>query len=258
MYARKSFSTPSNHDSDMTSPRITLDNPPGAPRKLRKKSLLLDMDQDATDTSSRPATERWGKWLRTYLCGRPDASDGDDSDAAREPDRLSAAHDANARRRSSTRAHRPANPTNNPAAGSNHATCAGALATPNHAPSLDRDAAALIHSLNSARRLEGRAPLEIHPALTAEAGHFARMLSRPHISDPSDLSPGAAAHRMDTHTAPHHGQPTTTLERLDAGRKLRIVGPPGWGALACGEAWAGGKGRGHVFGVAPGAAHAAG
>ncbi|KAK3065946.1 hypothetical protein LTR53_017862, partial [Teratosphaeriaceae sp. CCFEE 6253] len=213
MYARKSFSTPSNHDSELTSPRTTLDNPPGAPRKLRKKSLLLDMDQDAADTASRPATERWAKWLRRYLCGRPDASNGDDSDAAREHDRLSAAHDANLRRHNS-RAHRPANPTTNPAAGRSHATCAGVLATPNHAPNLDRDATALINSLNSARRLEGVAPLETYPALTAEAGHYAHTLRHPPPSDPGGSS--ATAHRIDAYQPPPHGRSTTTFEHLDA------------------------------------------
>ncbi|TKA70087.1 hypothetical protein B0A55_08021 [Friedmanniomyces simplex] len=105
----------------------------------------------------------------------------------------------------------------------------------------ERDRAALLSSLNSARGLEGCGPLEYDPLLFDEM--------KGHGSTPEDLTDTSdLANHLDVHV--QHLQPTN-LAPLPGGG-MRIVSPPGYGALACGELWAGGKYRAHAYTTVPG------
>ncbi|TKA60219.1 hypothetical protein B0A55_12424 [Friedmanniomyces simplex] len=104
----------------------------------------------------------------------------------------------------------------------------------------ERDRAALLSSLNSSRGLEGCGALEYDPLFFDEM--------KGHGSAPEGLADSSGlANHLDVHV--QHLQPTT-IARLPGGG-MRIVSPPGYGALACGELWAGGKYRAHAYTTGP-------
>ncbi|KAK0831052.1 hypothetical protein LTR73_003439 [Friedmanniomyces endolithicus] len=106
----------------------------------------------------------------------------------------------------------------------------------------ENDRLALLGSLNSARGLGGCGPLEYDPLL------HPKMQGR--LAATEDIPEGGGPlthHNMHT----QHLQPTV-LTPLPVGategqRGVKIVSPPGYGGLACGELWAGGKYRAHAY-----------
>ncbi|KXL43329.1 hypothetical protein M433DRAFT_324732 [Acidomyces richmondensis BFW] len=93
-----------------------------------------------------------------------------------------------------------------------------------------------LRSLNSARRAEGASPLTSSPSFSSRVQTYASRLPN---AEP--FKPG----RMSLHTIP-----ATQLNPTSLGG-VRLIGPPGHGALTCAERWCGGKYRRHGFG-APG------
>ncbi|KAK1056048.1 hypothetical protein LTR33_013988 [Friedmanniomyces endolithicus] len=106
----------------------------------------------------------------------------------------------------------------------------------------EKDRMALLSSLNSARGLQGCVRLEYDPLL------FNGMLG--HLSTTEDiLEGGDVTKNLDMHV--RHLQPTI-LTAIPVGategqRGVMIVSPPGYGGVACGELWAGGKYRAHAY-----------
>jgi hypothetical protein len=106
-------------------------------------------------------------------------------------------------------------------------------------PELEREKQVFLKSLNSARRVDGAGPVARDMAL--EAGNQAY----------ADTLPNAKPYHGDWTVGKH--APSQILEISEPARLgqeaiegARIIGPPGYGSLACCEHWYGGKYRRHT------------
>jgi len=136
-------------------------------------------------------------------------------------------------------------PHNHPLDSSNTATKRQLAAQEQQQQQCIEETTIFLRSLNSARRTEGASPLICLPPLSSCVQTYAS-----HLPNAEPFKPG----RMSLHTIP-----PTQLNPTSRGG-VRLIGPPGHGALTCAEQWCGGKYRRHGFGtpeeVAKGEGHA--
>lgn len=105
---------------------------------------------------------------------------------------------------------------------------------------------ALVRSLNGMRASVSVEPLDLHPLLSNHAQDHAALYLAP-LPPPKPLPPGFAPRRSSARQIKHRA---TTIEAIEfkspgSAAAVRLISPPGLGALACGELWAGGKYKRH-------------
>lgn len=106
---------------------------------------------------------------------------------------------------------------------------------------------ALVKSLNTIRVNTSSAPLDLHPLLSNHAQDYVA-LHLPPLPPPKPMPPGHKR-RMSAAMKHAHSRATTISQiefRFPSGANaIRLISPPGLGALACAELWGSGKYRRH-------------
>jgi hypothetical protein len=106
---------------------------------------------------------------------------------------------------------------------------------------------ALVQNMNASRAAEDVAPLDLHPLLSNRAQDYVALQLPP--LPPPKPTPTAFRRHMSMHL--RNSRPRATkieqVEFLDpsGAHAVRLISPPGLGALACAELWAGGKYKRH-------------